>query len=82
MAESERSRWAIYRDRKRGGPPRKLRPHGTVAGYRRHQRAGEEPCDPCRVAWSDYQHELYLKREGLDDAEIAKRMRARKRQRH
>lgn len=31
---------------------RVLRPHGTEAAYRRHQRAGEEPCPPCREAWS------------------------------
>ena len=53
-----------YRDRKRGGPPRVPKPHGTVAAYRRHQRAGEEPCAACRVAWSVYQHELYEKRKG------------------
>ena len=31
---------------------RVLQPHGTEAAYRRHQRAGEEPCPPCREAWS------------------------------
>lgn len=24
--------------------------HGTVAGYRRHRRRGEKPCEPCRLA--------------------------------
>jgi hypothetical protein len=62
-ATPERSRWALRRDRLRGGPPRQLQPHGTVAAYRRHQRAGEPPCGPCRVAWSDYQAEQYRKRK-------------------
>lgn len=26
---------------------------GTAAGYRRHMRDGEHPCDPCRVAASN-----------------------------
>jgi hypothetical protein len=60
----ERSRSALYRDRIRGGPPRELQPHGTVAAYRRHRRAGEAPCEACRVAWSDYQADQYRKRKG------------------
>jgi hypothetical protein len=59
----DRSRWARYRDRLRGGPPRQLKPHGTVAAYRRHQRADEEPCAPCKAAWSTYQNELYEARK-------------------
>ena len=58
-AESQRA----YRDRIRGGPPREPKPHGTVAAYRRHQRAGEQPCEPCRQAWSVFQREQYLKRK-------------------
>lgn len=27
-----------------------MRPHGTVAAYRRHKRLGEEPCPPCLAA--------------------------------
>lgn len=27
-----------------------VRPHGTVAAYRRHYRHGEEPCESCRQA--------------------------------
>lgn len=29
--------------------------HGTIAGCTAHRRAGEMPCDPCRVAWNAYQ---------------------------
>ena len=32
------------------GPGRTLAPCGTEAAYRRHQRAGERPCRPCRQA--------------------------------
>src|SRR5690606_14612929 len=42
MSPAEKSR--RYRDRKRGGPPRQLKPHGTRAAVRRHERAGEPPC--------------------------------------
>ena len=33
---------------------RELQPCGTPAAYGRHKKAGEEPCGPCRQAWSDY----------------------------
>lgn len=58
---AERSR--AYRDRKRGQPPRQPKPHGTVAAYRRHERAQESPCGPCRQAWAEYQRELYRRRK-------------------
>ena len=61
--EPERSRFAEYRDRQRGGPPREPKPHGTTAAARRHQRAGEEMCPPCREAWRAYQAEQYAKRK-------------------
>lgn len=31
---------------------KEVQPHGTEAGYRRHQRAKEPACGPCREAWS------------------------------
>ena len=34
-----------------------LKPHGTVAAVRRHQRAGDPLCEQCRVAWRDYRRE-------------------------
>lgn len=58
---AERSR--AYRDRKRGTPARTPAPCGTVAAYRRHQRAQEAPCEACKVAHAEYQRELYAKRK-------------------
>lgn len=34
---------------------RSLRPCGTLAAYRRHQRHGERICPPCRLAYNEYQ---------------------------
>ena len=34
-----------------------LKPHGTIAAVRRHQRAGDPLCEQCRVAWRDYRRE-------------------------
>lgn len=31
--------------------------HGTIAAVTRHRRAGETPCEPCKVAWNTYQRE-------------------------
>lgn len=28
--------------------------HGTLAGYRRHRRDGEQPCAPCRRANAEH----------------------------
>lgn len=50
MTQSNADRQRAYRDRKRGGPPRALQPCGTVAAARRHERAGEPLCEPCRRA--------------------------------
>lgn len=44
-----------------GRPP--TQPCGTVAAYRRHRRAGEEPCEPCRSAHSEHQRRMYLQRK-------------------
>lgn len=38
--------------------PRNLKPHGTVAAARRHQRAEEPLCDPCADAWREYRERL------------------------
>lgn len=66
MGKSDAERARRYRDRKRGGPPRELKPHGTLAAVRRHERAGEELCDECRDFERRRQHKLYLDRRGLD----------------
>jgi hypothetical protein len=63
----ERSRFAEYRDRKRGGPPRQLQPCGSIGGARRHQRAGETPlskfCVPCAEVWAEHQSRMYQQRK-------------------
>ena len=61
---TDRSRFAEYRDRQRGGPPRQLEPCGTIAAARRHQRAGEPLCDLCAPVWAEHQHQMYVKRKG------------------
>ena len=58
---AERSR--AYRDRKRGGAPREPKPHGTMAAYRRHERAQEPPCQACKQAHAEYQRVLYANRK-------------------
>lgn len=37
---------------------RVLKPCGTVAAARRHQRAGEPLCDLCRPVWGEYREQL------------------------
>jgi len=77
MTDGQRSRWARYRDRKRGGPPRQLDPHGSLGAVRRHQRASEDLCDECAPVWSDHKHAAYLRRKGVSEEEIEDRLRAR-----
>lgn len=45
-----------YRRLKRGRPTR-AHNHGTIGGYMRHRRRGEDACPECRAAWR-----LYYKR--------------------
>ena len=59
---AERSR--AYRDRKRGGAPRQPQPCGTLAAYRRHERAQEASCEACKAAHAEHQRALYAKRKG------------------
>ena len=40
--------------------------HGTYAQLQQHRRAGEEPCDACRQAGSDYTRE-WRQRPGKAD---------------
>lgn len=40
-----------------------VRPCGTVAAARRHERAGEPKCDDCAVAWAEHQHAMYVQRQ-------------------
>jgi hypothetical protein len=76
-----RSRFAIYRDEVRGGPPRQPKPHGTYAAATRHKRDGDlkggkrlaDVCPACAEADSEYQAKMYLQRKAKRDATAAKR---------
>ena len=65
MTTADRSRFAEYRDRRRGGPPRTPQPCGTIGAARRHQRASEPLCDLCRPVWAAHQHEQYERRKAI-----------------
>lgn len=69
--QTERSRFALYRDRKRGGPPqpRAVQPHGTWAAVRRHMRAKEPLCDECVIARREHQREMYRKRKQRQESD-------------
>jgi hypothetical protein len=62
-AEYQRQ-WRASKGARTGAPGRPVtQPHGTLAAYRRHQRAGEPPCDPCRAANAEYHRERYRARK-------------------
>jgi hypothetical protein len=44
------------------GPFVNLRPCGTHAAFRRHERRGEAPCSACRIAEAEHQHKMYVTR--------------------
>lgn len=63
-AEYQR-RWRASKGARTGQPGRPAtQPCGTVAAFRRHKRAGEEPCDACKQAERERQAELYRRRKG------------------
>lgn len=62
MDTPERSRYALYRDKKRGTPPPPLKPCGTYAAARRHQRRKEPLCTDCRLVLNERQRALYMRR--------------------
>lgn len=39
------------------GTPRKEIPCGTIHGYDRHKRLGQDPCDPCREKYNAFKRE-------------------------
>lgn len=41
--------------------------HGTVAGYERHRRSKEQPCDLCAAAKRGYQLGIRRRNEGMSD---------------
>ena len=61
-----RSRFAIYRDKKRGAPVPPLKECGTYAAARRHQRRKEPLCENCRMALNARQRDLYAKRKSAN----------------
>lgn len=46
---------------------RKTQPHGTIAAARRHERRGEQLCDPCRTARSEHNAAQHRRRRALAD---------------
>lgn len=58
-----RAYFRARRDAARGTEARVLRPHGTMAAVRRHQRAGEPLCDLCRVEHNAWHRDYYAKRK-------------------
>lgn len=60
---AERSRFAVYRDALRGGPPRELAPCGTWAAVKRHERKDETLDEACREARNAHQREMYEARK-------------------
>lgn len=63
MGKSDAARARKYRDRRRGGPPREPEPCPSAAAFKRHVRAGETPCDGCKIKEAERQHDLYEARK-------------------
>ena len=62
-AEYQR-RWRASKGARTGQPGRPAtQPCGTPAAYRRHKRAGEEPCPACKAAESERQRFYYQQRK-------------------
>lgn len=56
---------------KSSAPRRKVKPCGTPAGYQRHLRNGEVPCDRCKAARADYKRSLRLLKQRGQSAKMA-----------
>lgn len=54
-----------------------IQPCGSLGGYHRHTKAGEEPCDPCREANRRYMQAYRQRNPARHEADIAK-LRARR----
>lgn len=69
MAKTAAERSREYRERHGATPRGPLKPHGTIAAARRHQRAGESlrrndtVCWPCTDALAEYQNKMYEQRK-------------------
>ena len=42
---------------------RELEPCGTLAAFRRHERAGEDACNACLAARDEHQSRMYRQRK-------------------
>lgn len=64
MSSAEYQRqWRASKGARTGQPGRPAtQPCGTTAAYRRHERRGEPPCQPCRDAEAERQRALYARR--------------------
>jgi hypothetical protein len=66
-AEYQRE-WRARHGARTGQPGRPAtEPCGTVAAYRRHRKAGEDPCAACRDAWNAKQREMYQARKAKNN---------------
>lgn len=61
---SERDRRALRRDRQGLVFPEEIF-HGTLAGYEKHKRLHESPCNDCRLAHNRYRVDLRVERQKL-----------------
>ena len=61
QSDAERAR--AYRARKGAQPRGDLKPCGTVAAARRHQRNGEPLCAACAWVWREHQAKMYQQRK-------------------
>lgn len=52
----EKLAWTDVPPRRRPGPHKQLKPHGTHAAYARHKTNGTAPCYDCVIAERDYQN--------------------------
>ena len=56
--------WRARQGARTGQPGRPVTAeHGTASAYRRHVRAGEAPCEPCRLAENARQRGLRARRK-------------------
>jgi hypothetical protein len=55
---------------------RKQNPHGTPERRHQHLRAGEQPCEPCRLALNKQQRDLRADPENRDRANLRRRVAA------
>lgn len=50
--------------------------HGSSSGYYAHKRVGQVPCDPCRLAVSEYQRRYKLGYRRIDGRDFTEQIEA------